>query len=49
MSHENFTGNVDFDQVNFTYPTRPENRVSPVPEALLLTTLNFVVLAVGIN
>ncbi|CDJ58087.1 hypothetical protein EMWEY_00047420, partial [Eimeria maxima] len=27
LTHESFTGNIDFDRINFTYPTRPENRV----------------------
>lgn len=27
LDHDNFAGTVEFDRVNFTYPTRPDNRV----------------------
>lgn len=27
LDHESFKGTVEFDRVNFTYPTRPDNRV----------------------
>ncbi|XP_026194305.1 ABC transporter B family member 21 [Cyclospora cayetanensis] len=27
LTHESFTGAVELDRINFTYPTRPENRV----------------------
>ncbi|CDI87060.1 ATP-binding cassette protein subfamily B member 2, putative [Eimeria praecox] len=27
LNHDNFTGAIEFDHINFTYPTRPDNKV----------------------